>query len=354
MARFYKNKEKNKGLAPGTPVFIGNHKSDEILIRLIDYDQSSLKEEVISDIKAAKSLVDSKTVSWINTDGLEDIELLKEIGEIFQLHPLILEDIVNTGQRPKFEEYDECIFLVIKMLFWDAQKEMINAEQLSLVITENVLLTFQERKGDVFEPVRERIRKQKGRIRATGVDYLAYTLLDTVIDNYLYLNARLGEQIEDLEIEILDNPEQNVLDKINLYKRELKYIRKSIRPVRELVLKLVRSESELLTELLNPFLKDLEDLTTQANEMVDTYTDMLSDYLNMYHMGISNRMNDIMKVLTIFAAIFIPLTFIAGIYGTNFEYLPELHFKYSYFILWGVMIAIAGGMLIYFKRKKWL
>jgi len=354
MARFLKNKLMNKGSAPGTPVFIGKHKTDEVLIRLIDYDPENLREDKLADLSELKNLAKNKTVSWVNIDGLEDIELLKQAGEILGLHPLVLEDIANTGQRPKFDEYDNSLFLVLKMFFWDGREEIIISEQLSMVISRNVLLTFQERKGDVFEPVRERIRNHRGRIRTTGVDYLAYALLDTVVDNYQYLIARLGEQIEDLETEILKNPQPEVMDKISNYKTELKYIRKSIRPVREMVLNLVRSESELISDDLTPFLKDLEDLIVQTSESVDTYNDMLSDQLNMYHMGISSRMNDIMRVLTIFAAIFIPLTFIAGIYGTNFEYLPELHFKYSYFIFWGVMITLATVMLIFFKRKNWL
>ena len=353
-ARFLKNKSKNKGLAPGTPVFIGNHESEEILIRLIDYDQANLNEEVLIDLIKINNFKDTSTVTWLNIDGLHDVSFIKSLGEVFDLHPLLLEDVVNTGQRPKFEDYDNCLFLVLKMLFWDEHKEMITGEQLSLIVTRNVLITFQERKGDVFEPVRERIRKHRGRIRTAGLDYLAYTLLDTVVDNYLYLIARLGEKIEDIETEILDNPGPDVMDKINDYKREIIFLRKSIRPVKEMIMKLVKSDSDLIDDDLAPFLKDLEDLIVQAREAIDTYRDMLSDHLNIYHMSISNRMNDIMKVLTIFAAIFIPLTFVAGIYGTNFEYLPELHFKYGYFVFWGVMIMIALTMLFFFKRKKWL
>ncbi len=353
-ARFLKNKSKNSGLAPGTPVFIGNHASQEILIRLIDFDQNNLKEETLEDLKNIAGYKKTSTVTWLNVDGLHDISFMKNLGDIFGLHPLLQEDIVNTGQRPKYEEYDNCLSIVLKMLFWDEQKEMIIGEQLSIIVTENVLITFQERKGDVFEPVRERIRKQKGRIRASGVDYLAYTLLDTVVDNYLYLIARLGEKIEDMETEILDNPGTDTLDKINDYKREISFLRKSIRPVKEMIMKLARSDSDFISEDLTPFLKDLEDLIVQASEAIDTYSDILSDHLNIYHMSISNRMNDIMKVLTIFAAIFIPLTFVAGIYGTNFEYLPELHFKYSYFVFWGVMITIAITMLFFVKRKNWI
>lgn len=223
-----------------------------------------------------------------------------------------------------------------------------------MVLGKSFLLTVQEQPGDVFEPVRERIRKQKGRIRKVGIDYLAYALLDTIVDNYIFIIERLGEQIEDIEDEILDNPNQDVLTRINAYKREMNYLRKSIRPARELILQLSKHDSDLVQEQTLPFLKDLLDLVTQAVEVIDTYRDMLSDHLDIYNTGVNNRLNEIMKILTIFSAIFIPLTFIAGIYGTNFKYLPELNYRYSYFALWGVMVVIALGMVRFFRRKKWL
>jgi magnesium transporter len=279
---------------------------------------------------------------------------MKAVGQAFDLHPLLVEDILNTGQRPKFEVFDNCLFMVLKMIRYEKEKQMIVNEQLSLVLGDTFLLTFQEQPGDVFEPVRERIRNQKGRIRGSGIDYLAYALLDTVVDNYIYIIEKLGEKIEDVEEEILEQADHGVMEKINMFKREMNFLRKSIRPAREAIIQLSKLDSELIREQTIPFLKDLQDLITHAAEAIDTYRDMLSDQLNLYNSVISNRMNDIMKVLTIFAAIFIPLTFIAGIYGTNFEYLPELHFKYSYFVFWGVMITVAIVMLLFFKKKRWL
>lgn len=293
-------------------------------------------------------------MTWINVDGLHDLKLMKEIGKIFNIHPLLLEDILNTGQRPKIEEYDNCLFMVLKMLRYDKEKQMILAEQLSMVVGKTYLLTFQERPGNVFEPVRDRIRKQKGRVRITGIDYLSYALLDIVVDNYIHIIERLGEQIEDLEEDIVSHPNNIVMEKINNFKREMNFLRKFIRPVKEAVVKLSKLDSELIDDNTIPFLKDLEDHIIQAVESIDTYGDMLSDQLNIYNTGVNNRLNDIMRILTIFAAIFIPLTFIAGIYGTNFEYLPELHFKYSYFIFCGVMITLAVYMIIFFKKKGWL
>lgn len=223
-----------------------------------------------------------------------------------------------------------------------------------MILGKTFLITFQERPADVFEPVRERIRKQKGRIRKVGIDYLAYTLLDTIVDNYIFIIERLGEQIEELEEEILGNQTQDVLTKINNYKREMNYLRKSIRPAKEFIQQLTRIDSDLIHEQTMMFLKDLLDLASQAVEAIDTYREMLSDHLNIYNTGVSNKLNEILKILTIFSAIFIPLTFIAGIYGTNFEYFPELHYRYSYFIFWGVLIVVALVMVRFFKRRNWL
>lgn len=354
MARFFKNREANKGLAPGSLVFIGNKKAENIRIRVIDFDNTNLNEQELEDIMQGTKYIETNTVTWINIDGLHDLEAINKVGKAFDLHPLLLEDILNTGQRPKMEEFDNCLFLVLKMLRYDDEKQIILAEQLSMIIGRTFLITFQERVGDVFEPVRERIRKQRGKIRASGIDYLAYALLDTVVDNYIFLVSKLGEKIEDIEVGILEETSAKTLEKINNYKREMSYIRKSVRPAKEFITKLPRLESEFIREETKPFLNDLLDLITQATEAIDTYREMLSDQLNIYNSSVSNKMNDVMKILTIFAAIFIPLTFIAGIYGTNFEYLPELHFKYSYFIFLGIIVTIAIGMLFFFKRKGWL
>lgn len=354
MARFLKKREASKGLAPGSLVFIGDKKVENIRIRAIDYDKDALNEEELKDISKSARFKNKDTVTWINVDGLHDLELMKEIQKIFSIHPLLLEDILNTGQRPKIEEFDNCLFMVLKMLRYDKEKQMILAEQLSMVVGKTYLLTFQEKPGDVFEPVRDRIRKQKGRIRITGVDYLSYALLDIIVDNYIHIIEMLGEQIEELEEDVISHPDNIVMGKINNFKREMIFLRKSIRPVKEAVVKLSKLDSEFIDDKTIPFLKDLEDHIIQAVESIDTYGDMLSDQLDIYNTGVNNRINDIMRVLTIFAAIFIPLTFIAGIYGTNFEYLPELHFKYSYFIFWGVMITLAVSMIIFFKKKGWL
>ncbi len=353
MARFLKKRNQNKGLIPGSAVFIGEKKVDEIRIRVIDYDKTKLHEDELRNISDGTVFKETNTVSWINIDGLHNSDIMKEIGETFDLHPLLIEDIMNTDQRPKLQESDNNLFLILKMLRYNETDNTIIAEQLSMVIGKTFLLTFQEQPGDVFEPVRERIRKQKGRIRATSIDYLAYALIDTVVDNYIYIVERFGERIEDMEEAVLGNPEPEIMEQLSDYRREMNFLRKNIRPAREAIIQLSKLDSDLINKKTRPFIKDLEDLITQTSEAIDTYREMLSDQMNLYNSTLANKMNDVMKILTIFAAIFIPLTFIAGIYGTNFDYLPELHFKYSYFILWAVMILAAVIMLIFFKRKKW-
>ena len=352
MARFYKKRDVSIGLPPGSLVFVGDQKTEEIQIRLIDYDGTHLKDQELHDIAKEATTLDSDSVSWINVNGLHDTESIREIGDVFKLHPLLLEDVLNTGQRPKLEEYENLIFIVVKMLRL-VEGEVV-AEQLSMVIGPTFLLTFQERSGDVFGPVRTRIRKGLGRVRASGVDYLAYSLLDTVADNYIRIVESLGSDVEDLEVEVLTNPRPEVLGKINDLRRELSFFRKSIRPAREAVMKLSKLDNALIRPQTVPFLKDLNDITTHAADAIDTYREMLSDELDIYNSTMSNKMNDIMKVLTIFAAIFIPLTFVAGVYGTNFENLPELHYKYSYYIFLGSMVVMATGMLLFFKRRGWL
>jgi len=353
MARFLKKRDASKGQSPGSLIFIGHQKMDSVQARVIDYDPTTLTEQELSDIKDGSHFKKTETVTWLNVNGLHDIEKIRQVGQVFELHPLVMEDILNTGQRPKIEEFDDYIFIVLKMIRFDAETEMIVNEQLSLIIGDNFLLTFQERTGDVFDPVRERIRKQKSRLRTSGTDYLAYALIDTVVDNYIYVIELIGEKIEDLEEVILAGDDATVMEKINSFKREINYLRKSIRPAREAILSLSKLDSELIHDSTAPFLKDLQDLMNQATEAIDTYRDLLTDQLNIHNSVMANKMNDIMKVLTIFAAIFIPLTFIAGIYGTNFEYLPELHYKYSYFIFWAILILMAGSLLFYFKRKRW-
>lgn len=354
MARFLKKHKQEIGRSPDELLFYGERKIENVFLRIIDFDPNNLTEDAVSTVNDILKYQDKDSVTWFNIDGLHNIAIMEEIARGFKLDNLILADVMRTQSRPKVQEHDNCIFVSIKMLRFEDETNRVRVENLSLIITESVLITFQERKGDVFEPVRERIRKQKKRIRNSGTDYLTFALLDIVIDNYIYIISVLGEKIETLEEKLLIDPTQSIIEEINRYKRELNYLRKNIKPAKEMILNLVKIESELIHESTDVHFKELLNNINHASESSDSYREILSDQLNIYHTTISSKLNDIMKFLTVFSVIFIPLTFIAGIYGTNFDFVPELHYKYSYFIMWIVIIIVALGMLIYFKRKKWL
>lgn len=353
MARFLKKRDEARGQGPGSLIFIGKKKVEKTSIHVIDYDAEKLEEFDLAGIDRLRDLALSSSVTWVNIYGLHDVETVRAIGERFKIHPLALEDVLATGHRPKVEEYDDSIFMVLQMFRYDREEEIVHAEQLSLVVGSNYLVTFQEQPIDVFEGVRERIRKKKGRIREMGPDYLAYALLDSVVDNYIEVIERVGARVEELDEEVLEEHDPEMLQRISHAKREMNYIRKAVRPARDAILHLGKLDSDLVGERVAPFLKDLQDLVTHAAEAVETYREMLSDQLSIHHSSVSNRMNDVMRVLTIFAAIFIPLTFIAGIYGMNFDYLPELHYRYGYLAFWGVIVTVAAGMLYYFRKKGW-
>lgn len=354
MARFLKDRSKKLGMAPGTPVFIGEQKVARTSINLIDYTNKLIVEEDFEDAEQLVGLNITPSFSWINITGVHDSKIIKRIGEQFNLHNLLIEDAMNTGQRPSFTDYEDYFFVALKMLKYDKVNDIVASEQLSIAVGKNFLLTFQEEEGDLFDPIRERLRKEGAKIRERGLDYLSYVLLDTVIDQYIHIVERFGDKIEDLEGKILGKSSINVLQQITDYKREMSYLRKVVRPAREAIIQLSKSDSNLIQRKTRPFLKDLEGLTNLATDAIETYSDILSDQLNIYQSSVSNRLNDVMKVLTIFSVIFIPLTFIAGIYGTNFKYLPELEYRYAYPIFWGVLIIIALGMLYYFRKKKWI
>lgn len=354
MARFFKKRTLSRGEVPGSFIFIGKQKIEKPRIRIIDYTDENLEEIEIKDFNEIKKYVNSKSVTWLNIDGLHDIELIKQVEELFEIHPLHLEDILNTDHRPVLIEGDNYILFILKMLRFEEEEKKIHSEQFSMMLKNNFVITFQERVGDVFEPVRERIRKKKGRIRTSGTDYLAYSLFDTIVDNYIYLIEGIGERIEELENMIYKSPSQSVAKEIFNHKMELNFFRKSIRPVREILNQLYKSETGLVNKKNIQFFNDLNQLVLQAIEAIETYNYIITDQLNIYNTVISNRMNEIMKVLTVFAAIFIPLTFFAGIYGMNFEYMPELKFKYGYLFFWIWIVIVAIIMLIYFRKKRWI
>ena len=353
MQRFIKKRSKKVGLPPGTLVHIGEKKIGKVRITVIDYDKANFEEKEIKTIEECFQFKDKTTVTWINIDGIHDIEIIEKIGKHFDLHPLILEDIVNTEQRPKIEDFGDYIFIVLKMLYYNEKEDGIQAEQVSLIVGSNFVISFQEKEGDVFDPIRERIKSGKGRIRKMGADYLTYTLIDTIVDNYFISLEKLGEKVESMEEELVTNPTPETLRTIHHLKREMIFLRKSVWPLRDVVNRLERGESTLIHESTDIYLRDVYDHTIQVIDTIETSRDILSGMLDIYLSSISNRMNQVMKVLTIVATIFIPLTFIAGVYGMNFKYLPELGWKWSYPLVLLGMVFIGVSMLVYFRRKKW-
>ncbi|MBE0521466.1 MAG: magnesium/cobalt transporter CorA [Candidatus Methanoperedenaceae archaeon] len=353
MSRLFR-KSKTVGLPPGTVVYTGDKKAEKIKITLIDYDEKQFQEREIINIEECFPFKDKPSVTWINIDGIHETGIIEKIGKHFQVHPLLMEDVVSTGQRPKLEDFESYLFIVLKMLYFNQDGKTIEAEQLSLILGDNFLISFQEREGDIFNPVRELLRKAKGRIRKSGADYLAYTLIDAVVDNYFIILEKLGENLEDIEDELVTEPAAETLMDIHNMKREMIFLRKSVWPLREVISSLERGQSAVIKEPTLIYLKDVYDHTIQVMDTIETFRDMVSGMLDIYLSSISNKMNEIMKVLTIIATIFIPLTFIAGLYGMNFEYMPELSWKWGYFAIWIVMIVIGASMMLYFRRKRWL
>ncbi len=352
--RLTKKRSKKIGLPPGSMVHVGEKKVETARISVIDYDQQKLEVKALKSVEETLPFKKSPTVTWLNIDGLHEVNILETIGEYYSIHPLVLEDILNTDQRPKAEIFDEYIFIVFKMISYNNNHDELDIEQLSLILGPNFVITFQEREGDVFDSIRERIQGGKGRVRKSGPDYLLYALMDVVIDNYFLVLEKLGERIENLEEEVLGNPDQSTVQAIQQMKRELIFLRRSIWPLREVIGTLIRDENPLIKKSTAPFLRDLYDHTIQVVDTIETYREMVSGILDIYLSSLSNRMNEVMKILTIIATLFIPLTFIVGVYGMNFEFMPELKWHWGYPVVWGVMIIISFFMLLYFRRKKWI
>lgn len=339
---------------PGQVVYVGRKENLSTSIEIIDYTKESHHVRHTNQVQEVFQYKNSENITWVNVNGLNATSEIEQLGKYYDLHPLILEDIVNTQQRPKIEEYDTYIFIVLKMLYYTEAGELIK-EHLSVVLGDKYMLTFQEADGDVFDGLRDRIKNSKGRIRNSGSDYLTYAILDAVIDNYFIIIETMGDKIEELEDSLfLENPEENITQDIQDLKREIIRIRRAVYPLREVINRLEKGEHPLIHEKTNHYLRDLYDHIIQVSENIEIYREMTWGLMDMYMTTISNKMNEVMKVLTIMASIFIPLTFLAGIYGMNFEYIPELQIKYGYFYLWGLMLFVFFMMLWYFKRKKWL
>ncbi|MBU1147381.1 MAG: magnesium/cobalt transporter CorA [Candidatus Omnitrophica bacterium] len=360
MPRLIKKVSKSASLSPGTLVHIGEERIEKIKISIIDYSEESFKERQGVKVEECFPFKDTPTVTWINVDGIHQVDIIEKLGKQFDIHPLVLEDIVNTSQRPKMEDFENYIFIVMKMLYCDKNDNEIKSEQVSLILGSNFVISFQEKEGDVFDSIRERIRNAKGRIRKMASDYLAYSLMDAIVDNYFVILERIGERIEGMEEELLENSTPRVLQAIHNLKGDTIFLRKSVWPLREVIGSLERGESLLIKDTTNIFLRDLYDHTIQVIDSIESSRDIVAGMVDIYLSSISNKMNEVMKTLTIIATIFIPITFVAGIYGMNFNQdasrwnMPELNWRFGYLFAWGVMLLIALTMLAYFRRKKWL
>jgi magnesium transporter len=341
------------GLPPGALVHIGEVHSDSAKITLCEYDESRFKEKEIHTLEGLKPPPESKTVTWVNIDGLQDVRLLEQMGVVFGLHPLILEDMLITDQRPKLEDHGDYLYIVLKRFHKDEGARLV-PEQVSIVLGRNYMISLNEKEGKLLDPVRERLRNDRGRLRKGGADDLAHALLDGIVDGYFSILDHFGEEIETLEEGLMGRPSPETLRSIQILKREMILLRKAVWPLREVVGSLSRSDSPLIRKLSVLYFRDISDHTVQVIDTIETYRDMLSGMIDIYLSTISNRMNEIMKVLTVIATIFMPLTFLAGVYGMNFKTMPELEWRWGYFALWGVMLVIAVVMLLYFRRKKWL
>ena len=354
MPKLVEKKSKKIGLPPGSIVHIGNKRDEKAKITIVDYSEAKFQEKKAKSIGECFPYKDKSTVTWVNVDGVHEMKVIEEIGKYFNLHPLILEDIVDTDQRPKIKDFVNYIFIILKMLYYDKDDNEMKVEQVSLILGKNYVISFQEREGDVFDSIRERIRNNIGRIRKAGADYLVYALIDAIVDNYFIIIEKLGEKIENLEDKVISRPKPANLRVIHKLRRDLIFLRKSVWPLREVISILQRGESSLTLESTNVYFRDVYDHTIQVMDTVETLRDIISGMLDIYLSSASNRMNEIMKMLTIIATIFIPLTFITGIYGMNFQNMPEIKWVWGYPIVLLGMLIIGIIMVIYFKRKKWM
>ncbi|MCB1709462.1 MAG: magnesium/cobalt transporter CorA [Halioglobus sp.] len=343
------------GLPPGSLVHVGPVLVDETCISVIDYSKESVSESRVESIEQLLPYRDSETVTWVIVEGLARVEFIEQIGAMFGIHQLVLEDILNTHQRPKFEEYDDYLYIVLKGMMSVGEKFTVSYEQISLLVLEKVVFAFKEKKDGLFEPVIQRIRTSKGRFRSMGADFLTYSILDAIIDQNFILIDSLDESITALEDQLLaGEPSSATLNGIQRLKREIVGVRRYVSPIRELINEMLRSESKLIDERTHIYLRDVSDHAMRIIESIELHRDVISGLLDIYISSVSNKMNEVMKVLTVFASIFIPMTFLTGIYGMNFDYMPELKMHWAYPALWLVFLTIPTVLLVYFKRKKWL
>jgi magnesium transporter len=354
MTRILKKRSKKAGLPPGSLVHIGNHTKHPIQITVTDFDGKKLTIKYNATLKECLAFLETPEITWIHISGINDPEMIATIGRRLRLHPLLLEDILNAGQRSKLDDYKDTLFLICRFLRYDIEKHEVEDEQISLILGNNYLISFQESEANIFEPVWERLRNPKSRIREMGPDYLCYGLVDCIVDHYFVILEHIDEDLETLEQELVNRPDPSTLRKIQHIKREITLLRKAVWPMREVISGLQRKETPLLSDSTKLYLHDVYDHTIQAIDTIESFRDISSGMLDIYLSNISQRLNEIMKVLTVLATIFVPLTFIASFYGMNFQYMPETHWKYGYVYVLTLMGLITSVMLVFFRRNKWI
>ncbi len=347
-------KAAKKGTVPGTITYVGKPRMEMIRIELIEYDEASIRESLIDKPQEITEILKTTPIKWFKITGVHDADFLKQIGEVFGINHLDLEDIANTTQRPRIEERDKYVFMVFKLLQLDARTNDVIIEQVSIILGSNWVISFHETGTEVFETLRQRILSGKGRILKMRSDYLTFTIADVIIDQYFNLLDDIGDAIEETEEELIFSPGKSSQEAIYRLKRRLIYVKKSIWPVRELINSLQRSDHPLFHHESRIYFRNIYDHTIQIIETIESLRDITSGMMDLYLSTVSNKMNEIMKVLTIFSALFIPLTFLAGVYGMNFKYFPELEWHQGYFLFWGICVVLALIMLFYFKRKRWM
>ena len=339
---------------PGTLVYVGDKRRDEGKISITVYSRDSFEKKEVKKISDAVKLLKKPGKKWIDVDGLHNLKMIEEVGKEFGLHPILLEDIVNSEQRPKMDDYDEHLFFVLKAIEYHPRKKDISDEHIGIVLGKDFVISFQEKKPDTFETVFLNLKMNKGRLRKMGSDYLAYALMDSIVDNYFVTLEKIGERIGDLEEVLSEEPDPSVLRDIQRFKREMLFLRKQVWPLRDVFNRLVRRESPLIKKDTEIYLRDLYDHIVQIIDTTDTFNSMLSNMMDVYLSSISNKTNEVMKVLTVFTAVFIPLTFITGLYGMNFRYMPELGYEFGYYGALVAMALIALVLLGYFRKKEWI
>ena len=345
--------QQKTGQPPGKLIYIGDASDAPVHISVFDYDTDHFEEKTFTNPEDCFKYKNTLTSTWINIDGVHRTDLVEKVGKHYGINTLVLEDVVNTNSRPKIDDFKEYVFVILKMLSYDRVNSSMKIEQVSLIIGKNFIISFQEDSSDLFDGIRARLRDPDSRTRRLGIDYLAYCLMDRIVDEYFLIIEAMGDELEKMEDEVSGNPSKEFLTRFNDLKHDSVYLRKSVWPLREVINYLLRNEVSLIKQEVLPYFRDLYDHTIQVIDTTETYRDLFSDMMDLYLSRLSLRMNEVMKVLTVISTIFIPLTFIVGVYGMNFHYMPELSWHYGYFMVWGFMLLVAAGMILYFRSRRW-